>query len=165
LKQAEASAGKPVGAEIDGLYALGRVRPKNRKEDRVDRRLPENQSPDRVVVMAIRERRKGGQSVTRIAWRENPQCAWGMMRMHVEENSSVFADEHPAYNAFDGHSDDTRVNHGCPAHLASGPYSIRSRRSGGVCYRMPDICGATVERQLRVRSGPPVSCRKRPLTA
>jgi hypothetical protein len=51
---------------IDGLYALGHVRPKNRKEDRVDRRLPENQSPDRVVVMAIRERRKGGQSVTRI---------------------------------------------------------------------------------------------------
>jgi hypothetical protein len=36
--------------EIDGLYALGHVRPKNRKEERVDRRLPENQSPDRVVA-------------------------------------------------------------------------------------------------------------------
>jgi hypothetical protein len=34
-----------------------------------------------------------------------------MMRTHVEEHSSVFADEHPAYNAFEGHYDVTRVNH------------------------------------------------------
>jgi hypothetical protein len=75
------------------MYALGHVRPKNRKEDRVDRRLPENQSPDRVVVMAIRERRARGKSISRITRGENADCAWEMVRKHVAQDAHIFADE------------------------------------------------------------------------
>lgn len=42
--------------EIDGAYFGGHVRPENRKEDRKDRRLKENQSGTRRVVVAMRER-------------------------------------------------------------------------------------------------------------
>src|SRR4029434_1725594 len=43
--------------EIDGRYVGGHIRPENRKEDRKDRRLAENQSGTRRVVVALRERR------------------------------------------------------------------------------------------------------------
>jgi len=42
--------------EIDGLYIGGHVRPANRKENRVDRRLGENKSGKRRVVVVMRER-------------------------------------------------------------------------------------------------------------
>lgn len=42
--------------EIDGAYFGGHVRPENRKEDRKDRRLKENQTGKRRVVVAMRER-------------------------------------------------------------------------------------------------------------
>lgn len=42
--------------EVDGAYFGGHVRPENRKEDRKDRRLKENRSPRRRVVVAFRER-------------------------------------------------------------------------------------------------------------
>ena len=38
--------------EVDGAYFGGHVRPENRKEDRKDRRLAENQSDKRRVVVA-----------------------------------------------------------------------------------------------------------------
>lgn len=43
--------------EIDGAYFGGHIRPANRKEDRVDRRLAENQTGTRRVVVALRERK------------------------------------------------------------------------------------------------------------
>ena len=43
--------------EVDGAYFGGYVRPENRKEDRVDRRLSEHRSGKRRVVVVMRERR------------------------------------------------------------------------------------------------------------
>jgi hypothetical protein len=43
-------------AEIDGAYFGGHIKPKNRKEDRVDRRLAEEQTGKRQVVVVARER-------------------------------------------------------------------------------------------------------------
>lgn len=97
--------------EIDGLYALGHVRPKNRKEDRVDRREARNQSPKRMVVMALRERRKGGKSISRVTRSENADCAWDMVRQHVAPSAHLFADEHAAYDELVGLNKLTRVNH------------------------------------------------------
>jgi len=42
--------------EVDGCYVGGHVRPANRKADRKDRRLAENRSGRRQVVVVIRER-------------------------------------------------------------------------------------------------------------
>ena len=43
--------------EVDGAYFGGHIRPANRKEDRVDRRLSEHQTGKRRVVVAIRQRK------------------------------------------------------------------------------------------------------------
>jgi len=42
--------------EIDGAFFGGHIRPENAKKDRVDRRLKENQTGKRRVVIAMRER-------------------------------------------------------------------------------------------------------------
>lgn len=42
--------------EVDGAYFGGYVKPANRKEDRVDRRLAEHRTGKRQVVVVIRER-------------------------------------------------------------------------------------------------------------
>lgn len=48
--------------EIDGMYAGGHVRPTNYVEHRRDRRLAENQTGKRRVVIVARER--GGKTLT-----------------------------------------------------------------------------------------------------
>lgn len=42
--------------EMDGAYVGGHVRPQNKKEERVDRRLGENQSPDKRCILVMREK-------------------------------------------------------------------------------------------------------------
>ena len=39
---------------LDGAYVGGTVRPENRKEDHVDRRLTENQNPDKRCLLVMR---------------------------------------------------------------------------------------------------------------
>jgi transposase-like protein len=51
-------------AEIDGAYFGGHIRPENLAVERVDRRLAENQSGKRQVVVAIRER--GGRTLAQV---------------------------------------------------------------------------------------------------
>ena len=49
--------------EVDGAHFGGHVRPENLAADRIDRRLAENQSGKRQVVVAMRER--GGRRCSR----------------------------------------------------------------------------------------------------
>ena len=53
MVQREAS---PLSGEVDmdGAYVGGHVRPKNKQEDRVDRRLAENQNPDKQCIEVVR---------------------------------------------------------------------------------------------------------------
>lgn len=60
-------------AEMDGMYVGGHVRPENRKEDRVDRRLAENQTGKRMAIIAIRER--GGRTLAARAPEERGDVA------------------------------------------------------------------------------------------
>ena len=43
--------------EIDGAHFSGHVRPENRKEDRIDRRLAEHQTGKRRTVVVMRQRK------------------------------------------------------------------------------------------------------------
>jgi hypothetical protein len=51
-------------AEIDGAWFGGHVRPENLAVDRIDRRLAENQSGKRRVVVVMRER--GGRTLPQV---------------------------------------------------------------------------------------------------
>ncbi|ANY83606.1 hypothetical protein BB934_35715 (plasmid) [Microvirga ossetica] len=97
--------------EIDGKYAGGHVRPENKAEDCVDRRLRKNRSPDRLCALAIRQRGFLGQTFTRIIREEDSNAAWAAVRDHVSRDAKVFADEHGSYNDLVGLNRMRRVNH------------------------------------------------------
>lgn len=97
--------------EIDGKYVGGHVRPKNKAEDRVDRRLKENRSPDRLCALAIRQRGFLGRTFTRIIREEDSDAAWNAVKDHVSRDTMVFADEHASYDDVIGKNRMKRVNH------------------------------------------------------
>lgn len=99
--------------EIDGKYAGGHIRPENRAEDRVDRRLKKHQNMKRMCALALRQRGlgRGGQTFTRIVRDEDGDAAWTAVRDHVSRDAVVIADEHGSYNDLAGLNKLKRVNH------------------------------------------------------
>ncbi len=114
LREAMASAMRDVRiggegrtAEIDGAYFGGHVRPENRAVDRIDRRLAENQSGRRQVVVAMRER--GGRTLAQVFPSE--EAALSAIRLRVARGTTVHADESPAWNKLHASYAMLRVNH------------------------------------------------------
>lgn len=97
--------------EIDGKYAGGHIRPENKAEDRIDRRLRKYQNMKRLCALAIRQRGLGGRTFTRIIRDEDGDAAWAAVRDHVSREATVFADEHGSYNDLAGLNELQRVNH------------------------------------------------------
>lgn len=96
IREAMASeiAGQQVGGdgeavEVDGAYFGGYIRPANHKKDRIDRRLAQNQSGKRRVVVVARERK--GRTTTTVTRTEADGVAF--VRAIVAEGSEVHADE------------------------------------------------------------------------
>jgi hypothetical protein len=79
-------------AEIDGAYFGGRVRPENLAADRADRRLAENPSDKRQVVVVMRER--GGRTLVQVAPAE--EAAVPAIRQRIAKGTVLHADESPA---------------------------------------------------------------------
>ena len=94
-------------AEIDGAYFGGHVRPKNRATNRVDRRLAENRSGKRRVVVAMRER--GGRTLAQVFGSE--EAAIPATRQRIAKGTVVHADESPAWNPLHARFAMQRVNH------------------------------------------------------
>jgi len=97
--------------EIDGKYAGGHIRPENKAEDRIDRRLKKYQNMKRLCALAIRQRGLGAQTFTRIIRDEDGDAAWAAVRDHVSREATVVADEHGSYNDLAGLNKLQRVNH------------------------------------------------------
>lgn len=93
--------------EIDGAYFGGVVRPENRKADRKDRRLKENRSDRRRVVIALRERE--GRTVTFIG-KEEAEGVKHALRI-VDRDTKLYADEGSHWDLLDPHFATGRVNH------------------------------------------------------
>jgi ISXO2-like transposase domain len=88
------TGGEGREAEIDGAYFGGHIRPENLAADRVDRRLAENQSDKRQVVIAMRER--GGRTLAQVFPAEADAVT--TIRGRIDEGTTVHADERPAWN-------------------------------------------------------------------
>ncbi len=93
--------------EVDGAYFGGHVRPMNRKEDRRDRRLKENQSPRRRVVVVFRERL--GRTLPFVTLSEADGVA--LAATHVDRMATMSADEASHWDALHGGWNVDRVNH------------------------------------------------------
>ena len=93
--------------EIDGAYFGGYVKPRNYKENRRDRRLAQNQTGKRKVVVAMRER--GGNVATHVFKAEGD--AIETIRAIVEPGSTIHADEATSWDPLHALYDVKRVNH------------------------------------------------------
>jgi hypothetical protein len=94
-------------AEIDGAYFGGHVRPENLAADRIDRRLAENQSGERQVVVAMRER--GGRTLAQVFPAEADAVPTICQR--ITKSTAVHADESPAWNPLHARFAMQRINH------------------------------------------------------
>lgn len=93
--------------EVDGAYFGGYVKPANQKANRRDRRLSENQSGKRQVVVAIRER--DGDTRPFVAGREAEGVA--LVAANVANDTVVHADEATHWDALQARFATKRINH------------------------------------------------------
>ena len=111
LREALASemANETVGGtvEVDGAYVGGHIRPANLKENRKDRRLAENQTGKRRVVVIARERQ--GRTQVTVTTQEADGVAF--VAKVVRPGSVIHADEATHWDALHGHFETMRINH------------------------------------------------------
>ncbi len=93
--------------EIDGAYFGGHIRPANAKADRVDRRLKENQTGKRRVVVALRERE--GRTLPFVATNEAEGVA--LANENVDRMATISADEASHWDLLHAGWNVDRVNH------------------------------------------------------
>jgi transposase-like protein len=93
--------------EVDGAYFGGHVRPANARRDRIDRRLLENRSGKRRVVVALRQR--GGRTLTRTFLREAEGIDFA--QECIEPGTVLSADEVAHWDLLAKRFDLRRVNH------------------------------------------------------
>jgi transposase-like protein len=99
--------GEDKVAEVDGGYFGGYVKPANLKEDRKDRRLSQNQSGKRKVVVIIRER--DGKSLPAVFRTEGQ--ALGFIKSRVAKGTVINADEASSWDGLHAHFEMKRINH------------------------------------------------------
>jgi len=109
---AEEMKGRVIGgagkvAETDGAYFGGYVKPANLREDRKDRRLWQNKSGKREVVVIVRER--NGQSVPAVFRSEGAALGW--IKSRVQKDTILNADEAPSWNDLHSKFEMKRINH------------------------------------------------------
>jgi hypothetical protein len=102
-----AIGGEGKQAEVDGGYFGGYVKPANRREDRKDRRLPQNRSGKRKVVVVIRER--GGKTLPGVFRSEAD--ALSFIRHNVAPQTTLYADEAASWNDLHARYELHRINH------------------------------------------------------
>ena len=127
----------PIGgegkkAEIDGGFFGGHVSSANRKENRRDRRLRENQSGKRKVVVVIRER--GGNTLPGVF--RNEADALNFIRRHVPQGTTLYGDAAGPWNELHSRYTLHRVNHERslqPGRRAMRSTPIRPRASLAGC--------------------------------
>ena len=99
--------GEGTEASIDGAYFGGYVKPANLRENRVDRRLAENRSGKRKVVVVIRQH--GGDSLPAVF--NSEAAAVGFIRAHVKPGTVVNADEANSWDSLHARFEMRRINH------------------------------------------------------
>lgn len=111
----------PLSGEVhmDGAYVNGHIRPKNKKADRIDRRLAVNQKPGKRCVFVMRQKietvgdliKGSNKTLTFVIKAENQADVSNLAAEYVEKGSVICADESTAYDPLHAKFDTRRVNH------------------------------------------------------
>ena len=125
--------------EIDGAYFGGYVKPANYKQNRVDRRLLENQTGKRRVVVIMRER--DGTTLPSVHKAEADGVA--TIAATVKPGSTIYADEASHWDALHSKFDTKRVNHSvcykdddCSTNMAESFFSRLRRAEVGTHHHI-----------------------------
>lgn len=151
----------PLSGEIhmDGSYVHSSVREKNKKADRVDRRLKVNENPDKRCVIVMRNRYTADEikanpqlagaksTYTFVALSENNKTVSNLAKLYIEPNSVIHTDEHPSYDnllvGFDlkrvNHSQEYRSDDGITNNLAESYFSRFKRMYHGQVHKIDNI--------------------------
>lgn len=99
--------------EIDGAYFNSHMRPANNIDDRVDRRLSENQNPKKRCVMTVRKRGDVGsvKTLTFVTKGETVSAVSNIARKYIKRGSTIHTDEANAYDPLHAYYKMMRVNH------------------------------------------------------
>lgn len=101
--------------EIDGCYVGHYIRPENKKEDRKDRRLAENQNPNKRCVVTIRQRGEKGEGAKKtkifVVKSENQANLKALAKANIKSDAVIHADEATGYDALHALYEMKRVNH------------------------------------------------------
>jgi transposase-like protein len=114
--------------EVDGCHIGGHVRQENRKADCKDRRLAENQSGKRRVVVVMRERQ--GRTLPFVVRAEDEAAP--IVAKRVLPGSTVYADEASHWDALHARFATHRINHGF-AFSTTAPAPTKRRASSAGC--------------------------------
>lgn len=120
--------------EVDGQYHGGAIRPENRKEDRIDRRLAKHQTGTRRVVVAFRQRK--GRTLTFVT--RNEAEGVQIAKTVVSRTATMSADEASHWDALHAGWETHRINH-------SEAYSD----GGGGCTNQVESFFARLRRMVR----------------
>lgn len=93
--------------EIDGAVFGGHIRPENRREDRIDRRLKKYQTGKRRFVVALRERK--GRTLPFVSKSEADGV--DLAKLHVDRLAGMSADEAAHWDELHAGWEVERVNH------------------------------------------------------
>jgi ISXO2-like transposase domain len=126
-----AVGGEGKRAEIDGGYFGGYVKPANKRENRVDRRLRRHQSGKRKVVVVIRER--NGRTLPGV-FRSEVE-ALNFTRRQVPPGTELYADEAGSWNELHSRYTLHRINHQ-EAYSLGGEHEINTNQAEGFFSRM-----------------------------
>ena len=108
---------------MDGAYVNGHIRPKNKKEDRIDRRLAIHQKPGKRCVFVMRQKCQelaavtgqattgANKTLTFVLKSENQADVIKLSDAFVNKGSIICADESNAYDPLHAKFDTRRVNH------------------------------------------------------
>ena len=105
--------------ETDGAYFGGYVKPANHRENRRDRRLAENRTGKRRVVVVVRER--GGRTLPAVFRSEGAALKW--ITGHVAPDTRLMADEAGSWNDLHARYQVDRIDHGQAYSLPGGVYT------------------------------------------
>lgn len=109
---------------MDATYVHSSIKPKNKKSERVDRRLKENENPNKRAVLVMRDSHAkdtdeklnnkligAKRTLAFIAKSENSGVINYLANKHIEQGSTIHTDESSAYDNLIYFHDLKRVNH------------------------------------------------------
>ena len=126
---------------IDGAYVNHSIRPKNKKSDRIDRRLAEHQREDKRCVLVMRQGTE--KTKTFVIKSENQASVMTLAQAHIDVSATICADESNAYDTLHAKFPLRRVNHsmeyraddGTHNNYAESYFSRFRRMQLGQCHK------------------------------